>query len=66
MRRKWPVSSASKNKKRFVPRCDGVPGAGRKEKGVHMNKRFVKIVAIVLAVLMAVSVAAVGITVFFH
>lgn len=40
--------------------------AGRKEKGEHMNRRFVKIVAIVLAVLMAVSVAAVGITVFFH
>ena len=29
-----------------------------------MNKRFVKIVAIVLAVLMAVSVAAVGISAF--
>ena len=31
-----------------------------------MNKKFVKIVAIVLAVLMAVSVAAVGFSVFLH
>ncbi len=31
-----------------------------------MNKKFVKIVAIVLAVLMAVSVAAVGFSVFMH
>lgn len=35
-------------------------------KGKHMNKKFVKIVAIVLAVLMAVSVAAVGFSVFMH
>ena len=31
-----------------------------------MNRGFVKIVAIVLAILMAVSVAAVGISAFFH
>lgn len=31
-----------------------------------MNKKFVKIVAIVLAVLMAASVAAVGFSVFMH